>query len=171
MIQILQRIVLFTLVFALISGAAPATADEPPRNTLIKTINDYFATYKQRSNFERFMAFYADNAELTDVIYGAKYSGKKNIAEFLDWNRGEFELVDHEKVFTITHQTHQGNRVVTQGYFNKFKFNDDELGPWLFVMIHEFDSHHQIVHQTDWINYTPRSILESGSNWNNTIPK
>ena len=69
-------------------------------------------------------------------------------------------------VLTISKQVIDGRNVITEGYFNQFKYNGQVLGPWLFVIVHQFNDKNKIIKQTDWINYTPRKQFLGGKNMN-----
>ena len=130
------------------------------------TMQSYFETYRQRSDFNGFMDFYADDVVVQDIVYGNELAGKSEVKAFFDWNRGQFELLDGKDILTITRQTLESQTVVTEGYFHRFRFNDQTLGPWRFVMIHELDDDSKIIKQVDWINYTPRENFLGGLDMN-----
>ncbi len=130
------------------------------------TMQSYFETYRQRSDFNGFMDFYADDVVVQDIVYGNELAGKSEVKAFFDWNRGQFELLDGKDILTITRQTLEAQTVVTEGYFHRFRFNDQTLGPWRFVMIHELDDDSKIIKQVDWINYTPRENFLGGLDMN-----
>lgn len=142
---------------------------EKQTTRLENTVARYFDTYAERKDFSHFMSFYSGEATFEDVIYGNVFSNKKDISEFLDWNKGKFELVSGERIFTIKHQVINHNSAVTSGFFHSFRFDGHTMGPWLFVMVHEFDDEMKIVKQTDWINYTPREHFLGGKNLNELI--
>lgn len=126
----------------------------------------YFSHYAKRDDFQNFLYFYAENAQLIDVVYGHHAQSKLEIAKFLDWQRGEFALLDGDKVLTITEQVTQGSTVITQGYFHRFNYDGNVMGPWLFSIILEFDDNNKIIKQTDWINYMPKESFIGGKNIN-----
>ena len=130
------------------------------------TMQSYFETYRQRSDFNGFMDFYADDVVVQDIVYGNELAGKSEVKAFFDWNRGQFELLDGKDILKITRQTLEAQTVVTEGYFHRFRFNDQTLGPWRFVMIHELDDDSKIIKQVDWINYTPRENFLGGLDMN-----
>ncbi|WP_342777398.1 nuclear transport factor 2 family protein [Litorilituus lipolyticus] len=132
-------------------------------------MNSYFKIYQQRSDFKSFMSFYHEQAQFEDIVYGNHLKHKTDIKAFLNWQRGEFSLLNSDRLFTINHQTIDEQTVTTQGYFHQFSYDGQVLGPWLFVMVHEFDSQHKIIKQTDWINYTPRENYLGGVNMNKVL--
>jgi len=161
---------LFLLIVVLgLTGCTAKSLFNDESSKLESVVQSYFSTYKQRKDFQKFMSFYAQEAELMDVIYGIHQKGKSEVRRFLDWHQGEFELLAGSEILTITGQVISENQVVTEGYFHKFRYNGKEMGPWLFVMTQEFNKELKIVKQTDWINYTPRESFLGGQNMNESI--
>lgn len=135
-----------------------------------RVAQQFFQHYAKREDFVTFMSFYAEHAQLIDVVYGHHAQSKTEIRQFLDWQRGEFVLLKGDNILTVSKQTSQANTVITQGYFHRFSYNGEIMGPWLFSIILEFDNNHKIIKQTDWINYTPRENFLGGKDVNSLIP-
>jgi ketosteroid isomerase-like protein len=119
----------------------------------------YFSVYAARQDFHRFMTFYADNAQLHDVIYGYSAHGKSDIAAFFAWDRGDFSTVASGPILQVTRQVVSGDQVITTGQFNQFHYNGQKLGPWEFVIWQQYSADGLILQQQDWINYSPKKIL------------
>ena len=132
-------------------------------------VQNYFRTYNERQDFDSFMTFYSDSAVLEDVLLGFRANNKQEISEFYDWTKGSFYLLESDKTLIIESQTVKGNTAITTGYFSKFIFNQDTLGPWKFTIFQKFNNNHKIQYQADWINYTPRTFLEGSDNSNDLI--
>jgi hypothetical protein len=147
--------------------ACVSITEQPTKLELLA--KDYFEVYAQRSDFNQFMAFYDDNAELRDIIYGNYLQNKTAIRHFLDWSRGSFKVKAGNRILTVTQQTSDANIVVTEGYFHAFEYDGTLLGPWLFSITLEFNTKGKIIKQTDWINYTPREQFLSGKNMNEKL--
>ncbi|KPV93966.1 hypothetical protein AN214_03998 [Pseudoalteromonas sp. P1-9] len=147
------------------------TMTENKQHQLQNVLEDYYRVYSQRTDFQRFMDFYDDNAQLDDIIYGNTLNNKKEIAAFFAWDNGQFEVLDDKPILILTKQVIEGNTAITQGYFNQFKYNKQVLGPWLFVIVHQFNDQNKIIKQTDWINYTPRKQFLGGKNMNQGLRK
>lgn len=145
------------LLFLAIMFAAQVTAND--NVNIQKSIDNYFNTYAQRKDFDKFMNFYANNAQLKDIIYGNELVGKASIRAFFDWDRGQFHTQSGGPVLSIHSQVISGNNVVTRGVFEKFIFNGQTLGPWQFILWHTFNDQGKISYQEDWINYSPKKIL------------
>jgi hypothetical protein len=159
---------LLILFGILLSGCATTQKND---HQLTQVVEDYFSVYSQRTDFERFMAFYADNAQFNDIIYGNSLKNKAEIKDFLAWGKGEFSILSGDRVLTVTKQVLGQNTAITEGYFHAFSYDGQKLGPWLFVIIQEFDATHKIIKQTDWINYTPKEHFLGGKNMNEYLSR
>jgi len=163
-----MRIVLMLLSVFLIAGCASTVKETRQLNIVV---DDYFNTYDRRIDVDHLISFYDEQAILQDIIYGNDIKGRKQIKNFLAWDQGEFSTFSKDGVLTITNQVIENNTVITQGYFHAFTFNKQNLGPWLFIMVHEFNNEQKIVKQIDWINYTPRANFLGGKDMNLLIKK
>ncbi len=132
----------------------------------IEIAERFFAVYAQRQDFDALMAFYAEEAQLEDLIYGHFAQDKTAIRAFLNWEDDKFSLANGPPALEVTALTSDGSRVVAQGYFKPFKYGDNLFGPWRFVIILEFNDEGQIVREIDWINYTPREKFLGGKDIN-----
>lgn len=171
-----MRIYILVLFFVILTGCAnkhlsqnDSSHDDLARSNLAQVAQDYFNVYSQRNDFERFISFYANNAKFEDIIYGNSFDNKTEIKGFLAWDKGEFKLLSGQKALTVTTQVISENTVVTEGYFHEFTYDGQKLGPWLFVIIQEFDDNNKIIKQVDWINYTPRNNFLGGKNMNDKL--
>lgn len=115
------------------------------------------------------MSFYSEKAQLNDIIYGHYAKNKLEIANFLNWDRGQFMLERGNNILTVTGQVTEQHTVITRGYFHPFNYNGKAMGPWLFVIILQFDADNKIIKQTDWINYTPRKDFLGGPDMNQQL--
>jgi hypothetical protein len=136
-------------------------ADKP-----VEIAEDFFEVYRERQDFEALMGFYAEEAQLEDLIYGHFAEDKASIRAFLNWNDNKFELPNGPPALEVTSLTAQSSRVVAQGYFKPFSYDGKSFGPWRFVIILEFNDDGKIVREIDWINYTPRENFLGGKDIN-----
>ena len=144
----MKQSVLF--IFAVFSLMA---CEPAPKNTIEAKAQEYFNVYTERQSFERFIAFYAPNAVLKDIVSGEEFEGKDKIQAFLDWSKGDFVMPEQGKLMSVDKQIVKGNTVVTQGTFHAFTYNGQSLGPWEFVIVQEYNDAQLIIKQSDWINY------------------
>jgi hypothetical protein len=167
-IRLLFRFVVTIPTLIVVTACSSSNYQHP---SIEQVAQEYFETYAERSNFDQFMVFYDDAAELRDIVYGNYLPNKMAIQGFLDWNRGTFKPITGDKILTITQQVREANTVVTQGYFHAFEYDGALLGPWLFSITLEFNDAGKIIKQTDWINYTPRDQFLGGENMNSKLIK
>lgn len=153
----------FILPFLLLLSCSSFASSSPD----IKAISQqYFKTYSQRSDFEKFMSFYTEEVVLDDLIYGFKATGKKHLTEFFNWPYGNFKVIGNKPALVISSQVIDGLKVSTTGVFNRFEYMGKEMGPWRFIIYQEFNQAGKIKYQEDWINYTPRDNFLGGENLN-----
>ncbi|WDE14296.1 hypothetical protein [Thalassomonas haliotis] len=69
----------------------------------------------------------------------------------------------------MTEQITENNTVFTRGYFHSFNYNGKAMGPWLSIIVLQFDGDKKIIKQSDWINYTPRKEFLGGPNMNQQL--
>ena len=162
-----MRIILSLLIALLLSGCVSTSKS----NKLPQVVNDYFDIYSKRDDFNKFMTYYADNAQFKDIIYGNSFNNKVEIRSFLDWGKGEFKILNGTRALTVTKHTFGERTAITEGFFHTFSYDGQKLGPWLFVITQEFNPSNKIIQQTDWINYTPRDNFLGGKNMNDEIVK
>lgn len=161
-----MRVFLISLIVLTLNGCASTYKNS---NNLAKVVEDYFSIYSQRNDFESLMFFYSENAQFEDIIYGNSFSNKTEIKNFLAWDKGDFKVLSGGRILTVAKQVLSNNTAVTEGFFHEFSYDGSKLGPWLFVIIQEFDSNNKIIKQTDWINYTPRKNFLGGKNMNDRL--
>ncbi|MEM1207428.1 MAG: nuclear transport factor 2 family protein [Acidobacteriota bacterium] len=150
---------IFVVIVSLLLSACASMPTPPSAEDVVRS---YFEIYKERSDFDRFMDFYADGASLTDVVYGNELQGKDAIRSFFDWNRGDFKVATPGPILTVEQHIASGDVVITRGVFEPFEFGGQALGPWRFIIVQELNAEGKIIRQEDWINYTPKKILIGG---------
>lgn len=116
----------------------------------------YYETYAQRKDINEFMAFYAEDVVLTDVIQHVTIEGKPALTRFFDWHNPAFKtlaaqiLVIEEQIFTHT-------QVVTSGYFTEFEWYAKQYPAMQFTTTLTFNEKGKIIKHIDWIDY-PHSL-------------
>lgn len=115
-------------------------------------VDEYYQTYSEREDFEKFLAFYDSSMVLKDMINGNKIKGTKNLRPFFDWTNPNFELQDSVALI-ITDQILSKYEVVTSGYFTPFTWHTRYVEAMQFTTILRFNTEGKIVQQVDWINY------------------
>lgn len=115
------------------------------------------------------MANYAEDAILQDLVYGHHAQGKCAIADFYNWNRGDVELLETASL-KVDELRVDGRTAIARGRFLRFRYGEQTLGPWRFVIWLTFDENGKIVRQYDWINYRPDAYSQGGQDLNKTLP-
>ncbi len=133
-------------------------------------INDYYSTYQERTNIDKFLSFYDSEIILEDMVNGDRISGIRNLKEFFDWKNPDFVLED-SVALVITDQAVLENRVFTQGYFTPFSWSGTQIQAMQFFTILYLNENGKIIRQIDWINY-PSYIVdyaerENSNDWIN----
>lgn len=153
------------ITFALILVSLSACQIKPTQPTLSDKVEQYFTIYSQRTDFDAFLGFYSEDAVLEDLVYGNQVRGKAALRAFFRWESDPVKF-EGGRSLVISEQVVRGNQVVTKGHFTEFEYQGQTMGPWRFVIWHEFNALGQIIRQEDWINYTPRESFLGGENLN-----
>ena len=158
---------LFSGLLGCSSTQAPATMEpKVKQQSHTETLaRDFFQVYAKRSNIEALMAFYADNAVIEDIVYGEKVEGKNAIRQFYDWGSEHVSLLTPESI-ELLNLLVQDRVAVGRGVFHPFRYYDQQLGPWRFIIWLEFDENGKIIKQVDWINYRPKEMFIGGDDLN-----
>jgi hypothetical protein len=134
-------------------------------------INDYYNTYAERQDFEKFLAFYDSSMVLEDMIYGNRVKGIENFRAFFDWPNPNFELRDSVALI-VTNQVFNDLEVVTSGYFTPFSWGNIDVEAMHFTTILTLNEEGKIIKHIDWINYPEYLIdFDSRKNSNEWINK
>lgn len=130
----------------------------PKDENISKIAREYYETYQERNDFEKFLSFYDENIVLEDIINADRIIGKKALKEFFAWNNLSFKKVD-TSIFVIYEQTIEENRVITSGHFTEFLWGEQKFEAMHFVTILTFNQSGKIIKQVDWINY-PSNLID-----------
>ena len=148
------------LIFSLCLSILCACSSNDQQADLKATIAQYYTNYQVRSDFNRFIDFYADSILFEDIINGDRLSGKVAIREFFQWDNPDFRLLD-TVAFIIQDQVVDKKMSITKGYFTPFEWSGMRYESMYFTSILEFNKDLKIVKHTDWINY-PSSLVDFG---------
>ncbi|MEM8909394.1 MAG: nuclear transport factor 2 family protein [Bacteroidota bacterium] len=154
-----MRFVLLLSVLLLLGLACHSPSPQQPAEPPVKAIVDaYYAVYQARSDFQHFLSFYDEQLVFEDLILGERHLGKKDFAEFFDWNNSNFSKID-SVALKIEEQIVEKNRVVTKGHFTPFRWGDFTFEAMHFTTILTFNEAGKIQRQVDWINY-PNNLVD-----------
>ena len=124
----------------------------------------YFSTYAARTDWEKFLSYYAETLEFEDIILQESYHSLASFREFYNWpDSGFVKHPDYPKVLVIDELIVHGKTAIGKGRLNPFYwygrlFEMKDIGN--FIIWLEFNDQGKIIKQTDWIEY-PGDILES----------
>lgn len=124
----------------------------------LRIANDYFDTYRQRTDYEKFISFYDDEAVLEDIINGDRIIGKESIKTFFNWDHPDYSR-RAEKALILESLLIKGDLAVAKGYFTAFSWKSSTFGPMHFTILLSFNQDGKIIKQVDWINY-PASLVD-----------
>lgn len=130
----------------------------PQNENISKIAKEYYETYQERNDFEKFLSFYDEGIVLEDMINADRIVGKEAIKEFFAWDNPDYKKIE-TNTMVIKEQTIEENRVVTSGYFNEFYWSGMKFEAMHFVTILTFNQSGKIVRHVDWINY-PSNLID-----------
>ncbi|WP_440905507.1 hypothetical protein ACMZOO_04055 [Catenovulum sp. SX2] len=134
-----------------------------------KIVSEFMTAYALHEDFDYFMSFYAENAQVEDVIRGKKVKGKKQIRELFNWHDPKLSLGNSVSAVVVEQITVFENSAVVTGFFMPFVYDGLKFGPWKMTMLLTLNENGKIVEQTDWINYTPKVLFSNDPDSNLTI--
>lgn len=124
---------------------------------LAKITDDFYRTYNDRKDHEKFMGFYSDNVVLEDIVNGDSIDGRQKLSSFFDWNNENYSALE-PNTLVVFDKLFDKDKAIIQGYFSRFKWGDFEIKRMHFITILTFNKKGKIVKQVDWINY-PASLV------------
>lgn len=144
------------LLLLLILLISCSTKEKEPQYK--KIVDEYYAIYQKRQDFEKFLSYYSKDIVLEDMVNGDRILGIENLKEFLDWENPNFTLQDSVALI-INQQFIQNNTVLTQGYFTPFTWSETSVEAMQFSTTLTLNEQGKIIHQIDWINY-PSNVVD-----------
>ncbi|KZN66159.1 hypothetical protein N473_11360 [Pseudoalteromonas luteoviolacea CPMOR-1] len=159
---------IFTLIFSSVLFGCTSVPVETKNTELEQTLERYISTYQARTDFQRFLSFYADDVVLEDMLYGYKVTSKQQLAEFFNWQSQDVLVLNSQHTLSIEQKivSIEERTAVLRGIFNPFLYHGKQLGPWRFTTVLHFNEQGLIRYQQDWINYYPRSFVTKAPNLN-----
>lgn len=159
----------FKLIIVIFAFLFSCKSNSSNNHDLKYTIDEYYQTYAERQDFEKFLAFYDSSMVLEDIVFGERIEGLANFRAFFDWSNPIFELQDSVALI-VTDQIIEKNDVVTSGYFTPFTWGGIDVEAMHFTTILRFNTEGKIIQHVDWINYPSYLInYESRKNSNEWI--
>lgn len=128
------------------------------KSQIHKKVDEYIQLYQERSDFNAFLALYANDLVLEDMVGGYRVEGRESFAEFFNWPDERFEKISDETI-QVKNVIVEGNRASIEGYFTPFGWNGNEVEAMQFVTILYFNDEGKIIRHIDWINY-PNTLID-----------
>ncbi|WPP49090.1 nuclear transport factor 2 family protein [Catalinimonas niigatensis] len=158
----MKHISLFVaLIIILLTACGPSEEEKFEQQIRSKAI-DYFATYQQRKDWNKFLSFYHPNIAFTDVALSTRTRGIDAFEKFYNWPDSNFQKMNPaQKHLELQDIITQDSLVVARGHFNPFYWHGEKqewsggFTIWLY-----FDKNLKIRHQVDYIQY-PASVILS----------
>lgn len=129
--------------------------ENSPVESLVTQLYDL---YKERSNFDEFLSYYADTIVLEDIIHGDRIIGKDALKDFFNWDDENY-VNENPEVLVVTDMVYNDHTAYISGYFTTFRWADTSFGPMHFTTKLIFNQKLKISKQIDWINY-PSSLVD-----------
>lgn len=173
---LLKTRLLITLAIGVLLSACQLTDNQSAKSVSEKSnidskkiVSDFMTAYALHEDFDYFMSFYAENAQVEDVIRGKKVKGKEQIRELFNWHDPKLSLGNSVSALVVEQIKVFENNAVVTGFFMPFVYDGLKFGPWKMTMLLTLNENGKIVEQTDWINYTPKVLFNNDPDSNLTI--
>ncbi len=83
-----------SFLFVLSLFAAACSTEDNQQQQVERSVDEFYQVFNERSDFERFLTFYAEEAVLEDIVNGDRIIGKETLRDFFDWGNPGFEKLD-----------------------------------------------------------------------------
>jgi hypothetical protein len=137
-------------------GAISCGTDE--RESVRDTVLEFYQVYGERKDAARFLAFYAEEAVLEDIVNGDSIVGRRALATFFDWSNPEFKSLSNRAV-VVDEVIVEGSKAVVKGHFTRFQWGGTAFEAMHFTTWLTFNKQGMIIRQVDWINY-PSTLVD-----------
>lgn len=151
----------FLLILIGLSACGPSEEEKFEQRIRERAI-DYFATYQQREDWDKFLGFYHPQLTFEDVALKTRTRGLDDFKDFYNWPDSNFQKINpQQKHIELQDLVTQDSLVVARGHFNPFYWHGEKQ-EWTggFTIWLYFDKNLRIRHQVDHIQY-PASVILS----------
>ncbi|MEK6478665.1 nuclear transport factor 2 family protein [Catalinimonas sp. 4WD22] len=151
----------FILLCIFLLACGPSEEEQFEQQVRSRAI-DYFATYQQREDWNKFLSFYHPKVTFTDAALKTRTRGIDAFEEFYNWPDSNFQKISPaQKHLEVQDIVTQDSLVVARGHFNPFYWHGEKQ-EWTggFTIWLYFDKNLKIRHQVDYIQY-PASVILS----------
>lgn len=155
----MKRLNLIIVFFIILS------CEQKPGHPDVKQIaSDYFNTYAERTDWDKFLSYYDGDLQFEDIISQQKLSGIQQFREFYNWpDTGYRKHPDYPRALELDKLIINDKAAIGKGRFLPFYWYGkmwDMTQEGEFIIWLEFNEEGKITRQIDWIEY-PGEILEA----------
>jgi len=148
---------LYVLTFLLL--AVGCTSFEQKKNEKIS--KEFYETYAERKDINKFMDFYASDAQLIDAVPQMITTGKENIKTLFDWSDPNYKKhPDFPKSLKINEILANDSVAAISGEYNPYYYNDKLIKKMPFCTWLYFNKEGKIKKQVEWDQYPPDVLRE-----------
>ena len=148
------------LITAFLACQKPTKTETLSRNQAIKgTTKDYFATFAQRTDWEKLCSFYREDLQFKDVLLQLELDSLWQFKRFYKWDEegDRFKkLTPDQEHLTVTSLVVNDSIAVASGRVNPFYYDgnliDTDWGMDFTIWLY-FDEELKIKKQIDWFEY------------------
>lgn len=151
-----------------LGACTPLPSEEgPSRSEQVEAVaRDFFATFAERSDWDKFCSFYREDLQFEDVMLQLKLDSLWQLKRFYKWDEegDNFrKLSPDQEHISIETLVANDSVAVMHGRVNPFYYDDElvdaEWGMDVIFWLY-FDEDLKITRQIDWIEYAPE-VFES----------
>lgn len=153
----------FFLLILLVVACVKPPIKEPNRKAAIEaTAKAFFDTYAERTDWEKFCAFYREDLQFQDILLQLELDSLWQFKRFYNWPDTNFSKLSPEQAILEVHQLLVNDSVaIASVHFNPFYWYGQKIeSPWGMEAVFElhFDENLKIKKQIDWIEYAPETL-------------
>ncbi|MFD0798707.1 hypothetical protein ACFQZJ_14640 [Maribacter chungangensis] len=125
---------------------------------------DYFETFSERTDWNKFCSFYREDVHFKDIALQLELDSLWKFKRFYKWDEegNRFKkLFPEQKHLDLKSLVVEGYTVAAKGNVNPFYYDgsliDTEWGMEFTIWL-RFDEHLKIIEQIDWMEYDPATL-------------
>ncbi|MEM1257334.1 MAG: hypothetical protein AAGH81_02310 [Bacteroidota bacterium] len=125
---------------------------------------EFFETFAERSNWEKFCSFYSANVHFKDITLQLELDSLWKLKRFYKWDEegDRFrKMAPEQKHLNLQSLVVEGNTATGKGHLNPFYYDGQLINTdWgmEFTIWLRFDEDLKIIEQVDWMEYDPFTL-------------
>ncbi|MDR3272237.1 MAG: ester cyclase [Flavobacteriaceae bacterium] len=126
-----------------------------------KTTKEFYETFAERKDLDKFLDFYALNAELIDAVPQTVTQGRENIKILFDWSDPNYKThPEFPKSIEINEILANDSIVAVNGEYNPYYYNGKLIEKMSFCTWLYFNKEGKITKQVEWAQYPPDDLRQ-----------